>query len=387
MPRPVRRVVLDESHPRRRIIWILLSLAIAAGAFFAFFQGLLRVAPGWTAIPSEGRYAREITLRYELGAGEDTPASEQKKLQRIFTLALDQAGQALDASEIFEEPRNLAWLNAHPNVETEVSPILYHALETALSAGRWVYLGPLYEMNASLLASQSDTEAAQMDPRLGSEAADFVDSVLPFLSSPDQIHLQLLGGNTLRLFISPDYLALGEAYGISRWIDFGWTRNVFAADSVSDALLEAGADRGIVTAQLAGTASQDTGGTASGNLAIRALGGEAEIHLSLQGRENVDAVCASPAALLSLNAFQAGRRYADGTLRTPWLSLGDGLDTAAVEAVLAASRRDGCAGMLLRLLPVLTGEKKEPALSSGEETVWLLSNQTLDRYGDASLLK
>ena len=136
MPRPVRRVVLDESHPRRLIIWILLSLAIAAGAFFAFFQGLLRVAPGWTAIPSEGRYAREITLRYELGAGKDAPAGEQKKLQRIFTLALDQAGQALDASEVFEEPRNLAWLNAHPNVETEVSPILYRALEAALSAGR-----------------------------------------------------------------------------------------------------------------------------------------------------------------------------------------------------------------------------------------------------------
>ena len=283
MPRPVQRIALEEHPSRRRILWIILSLAVAAGAFFAFFQGLLRVDPGWQEIPSEGKYASLISLRYPLGQTGEATASEKKKLQRLFTLAVDQAGQALDSSEIIAEPGNLAWLNAHPNQTAEVSPALYRALEKAFSAGRAVFFGPLYEMNESLLASSTDADAEQMDPRRSPEAAEYVEALLPLLSSPEHIRLELLGENRLTLFVSEEYLRLGEEYGISRWIDFGWMRNAFAADLVAEALLEAGVSRGLISAAMPDLSGKS--GRSSGALFLRSLGENDGIRFSLTARQ------------------------------------------------------------------------------------------------------
>ena len=423
MPRPVQRIALEEHPSRRRILWIILSLAVAAGAFFAFFQGLLRVDPGWQEIPSEGKYASLISLRYPLGQTGEATASEKKKLQRLFTLAVDQAGQALDSSEIIAEPGNLAWLNAHPNQTAEVSPALYRALEKAFSAGRAVFFGPLYEMNESLLASGTDADAEQMDPRRSPEAAEYVEALLPLLSSPEHIRLELLGENRLTLFVSEEYHRLGEEYGISRWIDFGWMRNAFAADLVAEALLEAGVSRGLISAAMPDLSGKS--GRSSGALFLRSLGENDGIRFSLTARQTADsapaasaefqessaegipsgsspsssavrtlspgetaeAICRKPAALISLNALQSGRLYADGELRTPWISPASGLDAHGADALLAASPRDGCAELLLRLLPLLTGEEKEPSGLPEESAVWLLENQTLFQFGSASLLE
>ena len=401
MPKPVRRVPLAENPSRRRVIGTVLALVIAAGAFFAFFQGVMRKDPGWQEIKSEGKYASQFTLLYNLGQTDDSPSAEMRKLQRIYTLALDQAGQALDASEAAEEPRNLAWLNTHPNVETEISSQLYASLESILSAGRWLYLGPLYEMNESMLASQTDAEAAEMDPRLSEEAASFVSALLPCLSSNDHIQLKMLENNQVVLFVSADYLQLGKEYGISRWIDFGWMRNAFAADSIADILLNAGASRGILTAEM----QTPVAGSSFGNQFIRALCENDGIRLSLKGRFSeksdfqesgrssasvetvIEAVCRESAALISLNAKTSGRSYRNGELRTPWVSTSDGLDSACVEALLAASRAEGCAPLLLHILPILTGNEKEPAGSLGDDTLWLSVDHELMKWGNTDILE
>ena len=212
----------------------------------------------WQACAHEpARY--EITVRHALSVAlasisdhmdnlqtGASPRTEQKTVTAIYTLALDQASLALDAREVSEDPRNLAWLNAHPNTETEVAPLLYRALEQSLSAGRWLFLGPLYELSDSLSASASDAEAAQMDPRRNADSDAFRRELLPLLQSEDHLSLSLLGGNRVCLHVSPACLALGEEYEITRWIDFGWQRDAFLTDSIADALSAAGADHGLL---------------------------------------------------------------------------------------------------------------------------------------------
>ena len=348
LPRPVQRIPLEETPSRRRWAAVVLALVAAAGAFWFAVHGALRVEKGWRLVESEGKWSTVFSLRYNLGTGEEAPAAELEKVRRIYTLALQQAGSALDAAEVSEEPRNLAWLNLHPNTETEVAPELYRALAASLDAGRWVFLGPLYEMNESLCASGSDAEAAQMDPRRNGDAAAFAAAVLPFARDEGAVSLRLLGDNRVCLAVSPAYLAAGEEWGITRWIDFGWQRSAFLADLVADTLRETGAVHATLT---------------SADGFVRCLEEGAEVQLSFRSPQEVR-TCRGPAALVSLSVLPGGGspayQYADGDRRTPWLSLEDGLDHAPWDEVAAASRETGCAGLLSLLLPLLTGEETDP---------------------------
>ena len=369
-PAPVKRIELEDKPSRRRVILLIGALAIVAGALFFTLRAALRVDPGWGEIESEGKYAEEITLRYDLGRSGENPETERKKLQRIFTLALQQAGQALDSSESQPEPRNLAWVNAHPGEKTEVAPELYAALEKALEAGRWVFLGPVMEANASLLASMEDGEAAAMDPRKDPDMADFVRQAMAYLTNPEQIRVEMLGENQIRLVVSEEYLAFGEEYGIRRWIDFGWIKNAFVIDAVAEKMLEAGADRGILS---------------SGDGFLRSLCENDGIQLAMRGgEENVTAVCAEAAAMICRTAEEAGRRYADGTIRTPWLSMTDGLDGAGVEGIIAAVQGNGCGVLALWLMPLLSGVEAEYQPSVAEN-VWILRHGMLQKLGSGNM--
>ena len=378
MPKPVRRIPLSDTVSRPRLIFALIALAVAAGAFYLGFSGLLHTDPGWTVIEAESRYNSLFSFSYLLGQTGASPRTEQKTVTAIYTLALDQAGLALDARQVSEDPRNLAWLNAHPNTETEVAPLLYRALEQSLSAGRWVFLGPLYELSDSLSASASDAEAAQMDPRRNADSDAFRRELLPLLQSEDHLSLSLLGGNRVCLHVSPACLARGEEYEITRWIDFGWQRDAFLTDSVADALSAAGADHGLLASasgcircllpdasasfamnlQTALTEPRE-GFPASDSSAP--LQSAAQTALAVPQAQISQLTYHGPLALLSLSP--TAWRYADGLLASRWLSLSDGLDYAPADAVVAASRQEGCAALLLRFLPLLTRDVWDSALA------------------------
>jgi len=385
MPRPVQRIPLEENASRSRLIWTLIALTVAAGAFFFGFRGILNGEAGWTVIESEGIYGASMTLRYRLGETKDSPSAEQKKVRQIYALALEENGKAFDIRNASEEPRNLAWLNRHPNTETEIAPILFQALQASLASGRWVYLGPLYEMNESLLASRTDAEAEQSDPRRNPEMAKFLEEILPMLQTDEHIRIAFSDGNRVCLHISEALRTMGESYGVERWIDFGWQRGAYLTDAVAAALSAAGAEHGVLTYQ---------------HGFVRCLEKGASFRMDIHGAEGSGQVrtesltYTGPISILSLSAFPspdlpAGYRYGDGTLRTPWISAADGLDHAPVDTMVAAARESGCAELLTQVLPVLTREPWEDSLPSLKDTtamlVWKNGIRTVTRNADGML--
>ena len=369
MPRPVQRIPLEENASRSRLIWTLIALTVAAGAFFFGFRGILNGEAGWTVIESEGIYGASMTLRYRLGETKDSPSAEQKKVRQIYALALEENGKAFDIRNVSEEPRNLAWLNRHPNTETEIAPILFQALQASLASGRWVYLGPLYEMNESMLAGRTDAEAEQSDPRRNREMAEFLQEILPLLQTDEHIRLEFSDGNRVCLRISEELRTLGESYGVERWIDFGWQRGAYLTDAIAAALSAAGAEHGVLTHQQG---------------FIRCLEEGSSFRLDVHGSKETgqawtdSLTYTGPMSILSLSVLPssdlpAGYRYGDGTLRTPWISDTDGQDHAPVDTMVAAARGQSCAELLAQVMPALTRDTWETGLLRLNDTTALLA--------------
>ena len=375
MPRPVQRIPLNENASRSRLIWTLIALAVAVGAFFFGFRGLLNGEAGWTVIESEGVYGAGMTLQYRLGETGGSPSAEQKKIRQIYALALEENGKALDVHHLSEEPRNLAWLNRHPDTETEIAPVLYRAMQTSLTNGRWIYLGPLYEMNESMLAARTDAEAEQSDPRRNPEMAEFLAEILPLLQTDEHIRVEFSEGNRVCLHLSEELRTLGESYGVERWIDFGWQRGAYLTDAIAAALSAAGAEHGVLTHQQG---------------FIRCMEKDQTFRMDLRGPKGTgqgwsgSLTYTGPMSLLFLSALPssdmpAGYRYEDGTLRTPWISAADGLDHAPVDTLVAAAREAECADLLAQVLPALTRDAWEEDLLPPEDTTALLAWKDGDR--------
>ena len=358
MPRPVRRIPLEEGSLRRRIIGAGIALVVAGLALFIALRTMTRVDAGWAWIEpdsAEGPTA-EVRLWAELGAGEESPLTERKKLTALYSGAARELYTLFSPYEIFSGVNNLWWINHHPNEEVTVDPRLYSALEKCAGSGRGIYFGPVYEIWDGVYFSQTDQDARIADPREGAANAAALAEILAALQDESQISLSFLGQGMLRLNVSEQLLRLAEEEGIERFLDFGWMQNACAADELARVLTEAGWTRGVLV-------SQDG--------FIRCLDGRdsfvLEILSTLQGKavRNAEARYRGPAALMQLIPAPRGERarsylYADGTLRTAWISREDGLDRQPVDSLSTVSRTKGCLDMALEVWPLLTEEEFRP---------------------------
>ena len=177
-PKPVKRIPLDIKNPRLRLFLVIMALAIAAGAFFIAFRNLVSVEPGWTYLEADGAVGLNVSadfrLQVELGAGNETPLTERKRLTTVYSAAAREAYTRYTTQEYVTGMNGLWYINHHPGEEIRVDERLYRSLETSLAAGNWLYLGPVYEVWDSVWFSQEDREAAEADPRKDAELAAYL---------------------------------------------------------------------------------------------------------------------------------------------------------------------------------------------------------------------
>lgn len=365
MPRPVQRVPLEETPRRWRVIALAAALVIAGLALFIALRTLTRVDSGWQQLQADtadGPVA-SVALWADLGAGEASPLSERRALTTVYSRAARELYTLFTPYEIVSGVQNLWWINHHPEEELEVDARLYRALRLAADAGGEIFLGPVYALWDSVYFSSSDGDASQADPRLDGASAEAVAAFLPLLSSREHISLRFPAENTVCLHISPELRAMAEEYGVDRFLDFGWMTDAFLTDALAEALLSAGFTRAALV---------------SPDGFIRLLDGRAPYTLEvLSARQGnvvraADAEYQGPAALLRLVPKPGGDRprayrYADGTLRSAWISPLDGLDHAPVDGLCAIAPADGrnaagCAELLMRVLPLLREEFTEERL-------------------------
>ena len=110
-PKPVQKVQLSEKNVGRRIVLVVLFLAIGSGFLVYGFMNFLRGDSGWREISvkagSELNCSEDFTLKYNVGAGGVSAGGEAKALSLIYTDAAVKGYRLFNIDESFDDVTNL----------------------------------------------------------------------------------------------------------------------------------------------------------------------------------------------------------------------------------------------------------------------------------------
>ena len=98
LPKPVQKVWLSEKNVGRRILLVVLLLAIGSGFLVYGFMNFLHGDSGWREISVKAgadlNCGEDFTLKYNVGASGVSAGGEAKALSLLYT---DAAGERLPA--------------------------------------------------------------------------------------------------------------------------------------------------------------------------------------------------------------------------------------------------------------------------------------------------
>ena len=379
---PKLNVELDTRNILLRLLLVVGAIVVAALAFAKGINGgLPRTQTGWQQIeplnPETG-ISQEFLLCYNIGQTDQSAGEELKAVSSCYAEVLDHGYRVL-SNEAIEGYVNLVTLNSQPNTAVTVDPLLYSAFQTLQASGsRAVYYGPLVEQYQDLFASTYDEEAASYDPGRSEDRKRFTREIAAFAADPEAVEVKLLPGNTLRLEVSPEYLAYAREKGVESFVDFGMLLNAFLCDAVADALEEQGYTNGYVT---------------SFDGYARSLCGE-EFGLNLfdwvEGKPSQlgTVVYDGPATLVSCRGFPVLEgdqvnyyTYSDGTVAGPYLNRAGEL-FAACPSLSTYSASLTTAQLAIRTLEAYAGE--DSSFPSLEDLDWVsVSGGEIHSHGDA----
>ena len=361
-PKPVERIELSEGHPRRKLILVCVLVLIAAAAFAYGVHQLLTVDSGWQTVQVTKSDAPDCSgdfvFQYDL-SGSATPTADFKAVTLIYA-ELTKDGYALfHPTQEQAGIVNVAYLNAHPNEEVTVEPLLYESFR-AMAGTRYLYLGPVYAMHQALCFSADDEEAAQYDPDRNPEIAAFYRDVAAYAADPAAIELELLGENRVRLNVSEEYLRYGEENGVEAYIDFGWLTNAFLIDAFAERLTAEGYTAGCISSYDGFIRCLDRRQTVySLNLFVRQGN-----TVSKPGRMDYT----GPRSLVVLrdypmNSQDTGRYYeaSDGRLLTCYIDPADGQSKSALHELYAYAETASCAQLALAMAPAYLADRFDAA--------------------------
>lgn len=383
--KPVQKVQLSEKNVGRRIVLVVLFLAIGSGFLVYGFMNFLRGDSGWREISvkagSELNCSEDFTLKYNVGAGGVSAGGEAKALSLIYTDAAVKGYRLFNIDESFDDVTNLYDINQHPNEVMPVDPVLYDALKKVSDANcREIYLGPLYASLENLCMSNDDAVAAQFDPEKDDDAAEEAAAVAAFAQNPDDISMEFLGENQVCLHVSDAYQAYAAEMGYTAYLDFFWMKNAFLIDYLADTIRGEGYQLGIISSKDGFVRCLDETGEKEYQYPLYHLSGnEIQSHgtMTYEG----------PKSIVFFHAYQAGSpdtyryyQYQDGTMRTPYLSVSDGKDHTAASELIVYSGEYGCADTLLAAFfdyqaESLSGESLKTLASQKIYSVWFENNE------------
>lgn len=384
-PKPVQKVQLSEKNVGRRIVLVVLFLAIGSGFLVYGFMNFLRGDSGWREISvkagSELNCSEDFTLKYNVGAGGVSAGGEAKALSLIYTDAAVKGYRLFNIDKSFDDVTNLYDINQHPNEVMTVDPVLYDALKKVSDANcREIYLGPLYASLENLCMSNDDAVAAQFDPEKDDDAAEEAAAVAAFAQNPDDISMEFPGENQVCLHVSDAYQAYAAEMGYTAYLDFFWMKNAFLIDYLADTIRGEGYQLGIISSKDGFVRCLDETGEKEYQYPLYHLSGnEIQSHgtMTYEG----------PKSIVFFHAYQAGSpdtyryyQYQDKTMRTPYLSASDGKDHTAASELLVYSGEYGCADTLLAALSdyqaeSLSGESLKTLASQKIYSVWFENNE------------
>lgn len=355
------RLEVSQEHMTLRLLGLGIALLVAALSFGYAINNMLQAPTGWQTVEagsSKTGITQYFTLNYNIGADGGNATKERKAVSAIYTQSLDHAYLVLSNRED-SQYTGLAALNASPNQEITVDPLLYAALRTVEETGtRQPYFAPLFEHYNSLFTADSDEAAAEWDPDLTEWVGEYVRELAAYANDPAMVQVTPLPENRVRLDVSEEYLAYAKENELTTFVDFGYLLNAFLCDAAADALAENGYTGGILS---------------SFDGYVRALCGDA-LAVSLYDLADGkivrvgEAVYHGPAALVVCRSFPLNPMdqsnyhcYADGTIRAPYVGR-DGMLRAAVSSLTALDRQGSAAALALKATEAFAGETLDEAM-------------------------
>ena len=351
----MKNIEVSQSHSKLRfalfIFFIVLGLvSIGIGLF-----SLLKQDTGWQSIELQSGkelLGGDIVLEYNIGQSGASAMVEYKEVARIYTEVSNRMYKLLDGKQYFDSVTNLYSISRAPNQTHTIDPSLYASLQLLCEmGGRSLYLAPVYEQYLSAIASTGDYYAAKQDPAKSEEIAAYVSELLAFLLNDTHISLRFLENSQVELFVSDEYLAFAQEYGIEALLDFGWYKNAFLVDAIAQELTMQGHTLGVVSSYDGFSRNMD----ASGQSYLLNFFVRNENEISRSARIAYEGA----ATLVSLRNFPLSQNdqyriytYEDGTSLTLYVDARDGRAKTAAHELTAISKTQSCAFTALSLAPV-----------------------------------
>ena len=357
----VERIELSNDHIMWRLAAVIFLMLFGAGALVYAIVGFISADAGWQRIEAnssaETNCSGDFVLLYNIGAGDTSANAEMKALKAAYTDAAVRAYQLYTGDAGFDGVHNVYYLNRHPNEAVDVDSELYQAFSLVQRyENRLLYLAPVYSVFDNIFYCDTDTDLADFDPLLNDGLrADFA-VMAAYARDPASVDLRLLGDNRVMLYVSDEYLAYAGAEGIEDFIDFYWMKNAFIADYLADALVSAGYTFGAISSYDGFVRNLDNvSDTAySFNIFDRAeQSSRVAAVMEYTGRRSIVFLRDFP---LNSQDYQHYYRLSNGETRTAYLDAADGLSRSALNALVSYSSDLGCAGILLRLVPIYIAE-------------------------------
>lgn len=389
--KPVTRIELNESNTRLRWIVIVVLLSIAVVSIVVGLMSALNVEPGWQMVEvtsDQPNCSADFVMQYDFSDSGSEATGQFRQLTNLYTEATEEAFRIFSPDLLEAGVNNVAYLNAHINETVTVDETLYRALELVEKYDdRHVFLAPAMVEYNRVFLSENDAEAAIYDPTRSPEMTAWLRELAQFAGDPEQIGLELLGENLLRLNVAPEYLAFAQENGIETFLDFGWMTNAFIADYLAETLISGGFTKGYLASYDGFTRALDSRGESySFNIFHR---NGTDIYMPAQMHY------AQPTSIVFLRDYPMVEKdrwhyygYESGEIVTALLDPADGLCKSALSDLVSYSSQTGCAEILLQTAPVFITETFRPETlktlaDSGVYSIWC--EGTTIKYNEETL--
>lgn len=361
-PKPVERIELSEKNVGLRLVIVAVLIFVAVISFGYGVSQIFSVDSGWTEIEADSdadmNCGNEFVLMYQLGSRDDmTITAENKGIIALYTEVMEDAYQIFHNNLAIEGVKNLHYLNRHPNEEIQVSEVLYQAFEQIEKYGnRMVYLAPIYEQYNNLFDCEVDAQTKDFDPYTNETlAADFKE-IANFSKDEAAVRVELLGNNTIKLYVSDEYKQYAKENDITNFVDFAWMKNAFIVDYLADVMLSKGYKSATISSYDGFSRNLDESEEIfSYNLYDYNQANVFQVaKVSYQSAKSIVAMYQFP-----INALDAYRYYVykNGEIRSSYLSENDGLCKSAVNSAYVYSENNGCSEVMLQAAPLYISDK------------------------------
>ena len=351
--KPVKKIELSENHFHIRLIAVILLIALAAGAFVYGIYNYFHVDEGWTKITAESasdiNCSDDFVFLYNLGADKNSAKADLSDVTEIYTNTTVKAYRLFNADESFDNVKNINYINNHPNEIIQVDSVLYNAFSVLNEYGnRYIFLAPLFEQYENMYYCTDDSETKGYDPIQNEDIRKYFDDILAYAKSSNDITIELLGENRIRLNVSEAYVSYARENQTDRFIDFYWMKNAFIIDYIADSLMAEGLTYGSISSYDGFVRNLDDSGESYTFNIFDRVGNMVYGAASLKYSHKNSIVYLRDFAMNSRDVSHY-YEFSDGELRNPYISMSDGLCRASIENLTAYGKTEGCVDILLRI--------------------------------------